>query len=102
MLRYPPLTAPAILRPAIGGAGAAVARRFRSAYLRHGGTMPDQRTLAWYTSLHALRILIELDSWGHEPADSDSTHPWHAVSPVAAEILSRTTSMTLGTRGPRA
>ncbi len=100
MLRHPPLTAPAILRPVIGTAGAAVARRFRSAYQRHGGTMPDQQTLDWYTSLHALRILIELDSWHQTPAGSDSAHPWYAASPVAVEILSRTTSMTLGTRGP--
>ncbi len=100
MLRHPPLTAPAILRPVIGTAGAAVARRFRSAYQRHGGTMPDQQTLDWYTSLHALRILIELDSWHQTPAGSDSAHPWYAASPVAVEILSRTTGMTLGTRGP--
>ncbi len=89
-----------MLRPAIGTAGAAVARRFLSAYQRHGGTVPDQQTLDWYTSLHALRILIELDSWRQMPAGSDFAHPWYSISPVAKQILSRTTSTTLGTRGP--
>jgi hypothetical protein len=91
MLRHPPLTAPRWLRPAIAAA-AALARQFRSAYRRHGGTMPDQQALDWYTSLHALRILIELHDWRHSSARPDhATHPWITAGPVAAAILSQTT-----------
>lgn len=92
MLRHPPLTAPRWLRPAIAAAGAALARQFRSAYRRQGGTIPDQQALDWYTSLHALRILIELHHWRHSPARPDHpTHPWNTAGPVAAAILSQTT-----------
>jgi aminoglycoside phosphotransferase (APT) family kinase protein len=90
-LRHPPLAAPAPLRPVICVAGAALARRFLAAYRRGGGTVPDQRALDWYTSLHALRILIELDGWRHDPdGPGRSFHPWMAMGPVAAQILTRT------------
>ncbi len=96
MLRHPPLAAPAPLRPAIAAAGAVLARRFAAAYQRAGGSVPDRQSLDWYTSLHALRILTELDGWRHNPAGSDHAyHPWNAVSPAAAAALSRTTSTTI-------
>ncbi len=102
MLRHPPLAAPAPLRPVIGAAGAALARRFLAAYRRSGGTVPGQRTLDWYTSLHALRILIELDGWRHDPDGPDhSFHPWMAMGPVAAKILTRTGAGRVGTAGRR-
>jgi len=92
MLRHPPLTAPGWLRPPIAAAGAALARQFRRAYRRHGGTISDQRALDWYTSLHALRILIELRDWRQSAASPDhATHPWIAAGPVAAAVLSQTT-----------
>jgi aminoglycoside phosphotransferase (APT) family kinase protein len=90
-LRHPPLAAPAPLRPVIGAAGAALARRFLAAYRSAGGTVPDQPALDWYAGLHALRILIELDSWRHGPGGpGHSFHPWMAMGPVAAQILTRT------------
>jgi aminoglycoside phosphotransferase (APT) family kinase protein len=96
MLRHPPLAAPRPLRPVIGAAGAGIARRFVAAYRRSGGSVPDQQTLDWYTGLHALRILVELHGWRLDPAGSDhASHPWTAVGPVAAAILSRTTSTTV-------
>jgi aminoglycoside phosphotransferase (APT) family kinase protein len=96
MLRHPPLTAPTPLRPIITAAGAALAQRFYRAYRRHSGIVPDQQTQEWYTSLHALRILIELDGWRHDPARSGhSPHPWTAIGPVAASVLSQTTNTTL-------
>ncbi|HEX9526812.1 MAG TPA: phosphotransferase, partial [Streptosporangiaceae bacterium] len=96
MLRHPPLTAPAPLRPAITAAGAVLARQYHKAYRRHGGTIPDQQTLDWYTSLHALRILIELHSWRQDTARPDhAAHPWTSASPVAANILRRTTGTTV-------
>ncbi len=92
MLRHPPLTAPAPLRPAIAAAGATLAKRFHRAYRQQGGTTPDRQSMAWYESLHALRILIEFDSWQLESARPDrSSHPWSSVSPVAADVLRRTT-----------
>jgi aminoglycoside phosphotransferase (APT) family kinase protein len=106
MLRHPPLTAPAPLRPLIRAAGAGLARRFIAAYQLAGGSVPHQQTLVWYTSLHALRILTELDGWRHEPARSDhASHPWTLVSPAAVAVLSRTTSIAIapphGTTIPR-
>jgi len=102
MLRRPPLAAPAPLRPVIGAAGAALARRFLAAYRHAGGTVPDQRTLDWYTSLHALRILIELDGWQHDPDRPDrSFHPWMAIGPVAVQILTRSSGGRVGTAGRR-
>jgi len=96
MLRHPPLAAPAPFRPVIAAAGFGLARRFLAAYRRAGGTVPDRQTLDWHTCLHALRILIELDGWRHEPAGSDhSSHPWTTVGPVAAQILTRTTKTTV-------
>lgn len=96
MLSHPPLAAPAPLRPAIAAAGAALARRFHTAYRRHGGIVPGQQALDWHTSLHALRILIELHSWRHNSAGSGhASHPWTAAGPVAAAVLSRTTTITL-------
>jgi aminoglycoside phosphotransferase (APT) family kinase protein len=92
MLRHPPLVAPAPLRPIIRTAGAAIARRFVAAYRRAGGIVPDQQTFDWYSSLHALRILTEFESWRLDSAGTDhSSHPWTALAPVAAHILSRTT-----------
>jgi aminoglycoside phosphotransferase (APT) family kinase protein len=102
ILRHPPLAAPAPLRPVIGAVGAALARRFLAAYRRAGGTVPGQQTLDWYTSLHALRILIELDGWRHEPDAPDrSFHPWMAMGPVAAQILTRSSAGRVGTAGRR-
>jgi len=96
MLRHPPLAAPAPLRKVIAAAGAGLARRFAAAYQRAGGSVPDQQSLDWYTSLHALRILTELDGWRHDSAGSDHAHhPWTAVSSVAAVALSRTTGTTI-------
>jgi len=91
MLRHPPLVAPALLRPVMAAAGAGLAQRFLGSYRRAGGTVSDQRTLDWYMSLHALRILVEFEGWRRDPAGSDhSFHPWTAMSPVAAQVLART------------
>ena len=96
ILRHPPLATPAPLRPAIAAAGAILARRFATAYLRAGGSVPDRRSLDWYTSLHAMRILTELEGWSHDLTGSDrAQHPWNVVRPVAAARLSRTTGVTI-------
>jgi len=99
ILRHPPLTATAPLRPVIAAAGAALARRFHHAYRRHGGIIPDRQTFGWYTSLHALRILTELHSWRHDSARSGhASHPWTTLAAVAASVLSRITSIAVAPR----
>jgi aminoglycoside phosphotransferase (APT) family kinase protein len=99
MLRHPPLTAPAPLRPAITAAGTALARQYHAAYKRHGGTIPDQHTLNWHTSLHALRILVELHAQRQNPAGTGHTeHPWIAAGPAAAAALHQTTRITVTSR----
>src|SRR5260370_390179 len=96
----PPLPSPAPVRPVIGLAGAALARRFLAAYRQSGGAAPDPQALDWYTSLHALRILIELRRWQHDAQGPDrSFHPWMVMEPIAAQILTRTMKTK---RGPGA
>jgi aminoglycoside phosphotransferase (APT) family kinase protein len=96
MLRHPPLATPTPLRPVVAAAGALLARRFATAYRRAGGTVPERQSLDWYTSLHALRILTELDGLRHDAARSNhAQHPWNALSPIAAAALSRTTGTTI-------
>ena len=105
VLRHPPLTAPPplrpMLRPLLAAAGAVLARRFLAAYRRHGGKRPDPATLTWFTSLHALRILTEVDSWRLDPAGpSHAGHPFLAIAATAARSLTRATGISVqpGTR----
>jgi len=99
MLRHPPLAAPAPLRPVLGAAGAGLARRFAASYRRAGGAIPPRAILDWYASLHAMRILTEAEGWWQDPAGPDhSEHPWIALLPVAAALLSRTTGTPVSRR----
>ncbi len=87
MRSHPALMAPAPLRPIIRVAGVAIARRFLASYRTANGEVshPQSQTMDWYTSLHALRILVEFDGWRWDPAGIDhSAHPWIALSPLAS------------------
>jgi hypothetical protein len=54
--------------------------------------LPTASTLRWFTALHALRILTEIEEWRRDPTPSDHTgHPWTTLGPIAADILTRTT-----------
>ena len=90
LLRHPPLAAPAALRPALAAVSGGLARRFLAAYRNTGLPFPSSEDVHWYTCLHGLRILLEVDAWG--PAESQTSrpgHPWNTVGPVAAKMLSR-------------
>jgi aminoglycoside phosphotransferase (APT) family kinase protein len=100
VLRHPPLTAPPplrpMLRPLLAAAGAVVARRFLGAYRRHGGRRSDPATLTWFASLHALRILTEVDSWRHDAGtQAHAGHPFLAVASTAARSLTRATGISV-------
>jgi aminoglycoside phosphotransferase (APT) family kinase protein len=91
VLRRPPLAAPPPVRALLYAAGTAVARRFLSAYRRAAGMTPDTAVLTWFSCLHALRILVEVDSWHRDGGPGRPDHPWTAIAPWAAGLLARTT-----------
>ena len=97
MLRHPPLEAPTLLHPIIAAGGAALARRFMTAYRHAGGQTGPPGTLDWYANLHALRILLEVEGWRQDSAMANhSGHPWMTIGPVAARFLARTTDAPVG------
>lgn len=101
VLRHPPLTAPPPLRPMLAAAGAVLARRFLRAYCQHGGRRPDLATLTWFGSLHALRILTEVDGWRRDAGGPPlAGHPWLALAATAARGLARATGISVRP-GPR-
>ncbi|MGH3397717.1 MAG: phosphotransferase [Streptosporangiaceae bacterium] len=92
LLRHPPLAAPGPLQPAIGTAGRYAARRFLASYRASGHPLPDPARLQWHTALHALRILLQAESWRHDSAPGQHQgHPWLSIGPAAASTLRRTT-----------
>lgn len=92
LLRHPPLAAPGPLQPVIAAAGRYAARRFRASYQASGQMLPGAARLEWHTALHALRILLEAESWRHEAAAGQHQgHPWLAIGPAAARMLRRIT-----------
>jgi aminoglycoside phosphotransferase (APT) family kinase protein len=91
MLRRPPLAAPPPVRALLSAAGTALARRFLAAYRRAGGMRPDSAALRWFSCLHALRIVVEVDSWHRDGGPGRPDHPWTAMAPWAARQLARTT-----------
>lgn len=94
LLRYPPLAAPAAIRPVIGGAATAMSRRFVRLYQ---GMNPaaDLRDLSWYAALHAARALVDLAGWEATDDPRRYTHPWRLVAPGAARVLQRVTGTRL-------
>lgn len=92
LLRHPPLEAPPALRPVLDAAGGVLARRFVRAYRRanRGG---DLTHLAWYTALHAARILVDHGTWTHAGDPRAEHHPWHLVVSSVARALHRATGV---------
>jgi aminoglycoside phosphotransferase (APT) family kinase protein len=96
MLRHPPMAAPYPLDRLIEFAGAAVARRFLSAYRQSGGQPPSRSALDWFTALHALRALVEVEWWRSDGTLKDRAgHPWLIIGSAAAQALSRTTGVAV-------
>ena len=94
LLRYPPLAAPAALRPIVGAGATVLARRFVRRY-RDANPTADLTNLDWYTALHATRILIDLATWQNTGDPRSHDHPWKLIAPGAATELTRTTGIEL-------
>jgi aminoglycoside phosphotransferase (APT) family kinase protein len=92
LLRHPPLAAPGPLQPAIAVGGRYAARRLLAGYRADGGILPEPARLEWHTALHALRIVLEVESWRQDGTLSEhSGHPWISLEPVAARALRQIT-----------
>lgn len=91
LLRYPPLAAPPGLRPVIGAAAAALARRFVGLY-RRTNPAADLTGLHWFAGLHALRIVSDHDNWTRTGDPRARHHPLSLVVPGALETLRRAVS----------
>lgn len=86
LLRHPPLVAPAAVRPLIGAAAAAMARRFVRRYQTINPTR-DISDFSWYAGLHAARVLIDLAIWESTGDPRSKRHPWRLVAPGATRVL---------------
>ena len=88
LLANPPLTAPTPLRPAIGLAGRALARRFTTTYERHAQRRLEPDQLTWFEELHALRILTEVATWqANDELANHPGHPFLELVPEASRLL---------------
>ena len=88
LLANPPLHAPRPLRPFINIAALRIATRFLTTYTKLSPHKIDADTLAWYHSLQACRILIDLASWrAAGTADLHPGHPWFAIEPTVRQLL---------------
>jgi len=94
LLRYPPLAAPAALRPLIGTGAKVLAGRFVHHY-HQVRPAADLTNLDWYTALHATRVLIDLATWQNTADPRATHHPWTLIAPGAATELTRTTGVSI-------
>jgi aminoglycoside phosphotransferase (APT) family kinase protein len=91
LLSMAPLDAPAALQPIIGSAARQVSRRFLGGYEHHTGRRIDQQQLGWHTTLHATRILTELEGWtASQTAHLHQDHPWRTIAPSVRQLLDTT------------
>jgi aminoglycoside phosphotransferase (APT) family kinase protein len=90
LVANPPLVVPGPLRPLIGAAGRNLGRRFLRAYRTHSGAVVDTTLLDWYTTMHALRFALDLDTWQRAGTlDQHKGHPVTALAPAIRMILDR-------------
>ena len=90
LLAHPPLDAPRPLRPIVNAAARRIANRFLTTYQKHSAHTVESDTLAWYHSLQACRILLDVAGWrANDTADLHRSHPWFAIEPALAPLLSR-------------
>lgn len=80
MLANPPLGGPAPVRAAARAIGARLAHRFLRSYEQLSGNPIDPDRLTWGRQVHALRALVELNTWEAQgTADTHTGHPWFAL-----------------------
>ena len=90
LLANPPLDAPKPVRPIIGAAARRIANRFVATYNKIGPHPIETDTLDWYRTLHACRIMTDLETWRAEgDLDAHRGHPWLAIEPAVSPLLDR-------------
>ena len=88
LLANPPLHAPRPIRPVINAAARQIAKRFLTTYTTLGPHPIDADTLAWYHSLQACRILLDLAGWrAAGTTDLHRGHPWFAIEPTLRPLF---------------
>ena len=88
LLANPPLHAPRPLRPVINVAARRIAKRFLATYTKLSPHPIDADILAWYHSLQACRILLDIAGWRSAgTADRHAGHPWFAIEPTLRPLL---------------
>jgi aminoglycoside phosphotransferase (APT) family kinase protein len=99
VLAEPPLVVPERLRPAVGGAGRWLSRRFLDAYARERGRPIDVRSLEWHQGVVCLRALSEVAVWVAEgTVEARGGHPWMVAGPAFAARLSASTPQVVSAR----
>lgn len=82
VLANPPLGGPAPVRATARAIGARLAHRFLHSYRQLSGSPIDPDRLTWGRQVHALRALVELNTWEAQgTADTHAGHPWFALRP---------------------
>lgn len=82
MLANPPLGGPAPVRAAARMIGSRLAHRFLRSYEQLSGNLIDPDRLTWGRQVHALRALVELNTWEAQgTADTHTGHPWFSLRP---------------------
>ena len=88
LLANPPLDAPRPLQPVINAAGRRIAKRVLTTYTSLSPHAIDADILAWYHSLQACRVLLELAGWrAAGTTDLHRGHPWFAIEPTLRPLL---------------
>ena len=89
MLANPPLGGPTPVRTAARVIGTRLANRFLHSYVQRSGNPIDPDRLTWGRQVHALRALVELDTWAAQgTANTHADHPWYALQPhFEAQLL---------------
>ncbi|MDH3679111.1 MAG: phosphotransferase [Acidimicrobiia bacterium] len=87
LLVHTPLSAPRPLRAAIAAAGRVLAHRFTATYNRTASVPVDPDQLAWYTDLHALRVVTEVASW--QANGELAKHPGHPFLTLSPALTTR-------------
>jgi aminoglycoside phosphotransferase (APT) family kinase protein len=99
LLSHPPLSAPRPLKPVIAAAGWALARRFTRTYAKTATTPVDTDQLAWFTNLHALRMLTEAAAWqANDELDQHPGHPFLSLRGSLVDHLRGETGITISAR----
>ena len=88
LLSNPPMSVPRMLSPAIRLFAKTIGRRFVTTYQRLAGVKIDPERLDWFCQLHAMRILIELESWRSLGTEREhAEHPWHLMEPGLRRLV---------------